>query len=198
MTTKTRFIPTGYKEYVPEGDYKNITFACYTNVEQPHNPRAMFFIGKQSNPAWSYRFSTVEQMNAKIIETIGNVIAHEDRKNQARRERNEKRKNMDTSTVKVGDIYHWMGGYNCTKNAYVKVTEIVAKNKFKVIQLSKYQVSGDWMNGEVGPVLDSNNGEVILKARPGYNGNVMLRDTTGSYHDDYHKWNGKPNWENCD
>jgi len=105
---------------------------------------------------------------------------------------------MDVSGIKVGDVYSWIGGYNCTKNAYVKIIELLGKNKFKAVQLSKYQVDGDWMNGNVAPVIESNNGEVILKAIPSYNGGVMLRDTENDYHDDYHKWDGKPDWENCD
>jgi hypothetical protein len=198
---KTRFIPEGFKEFAPElGDYPKDMFACWVNLEQPHNPKAMFFIGKQSKPIWYYRFSDVVRMKDKIKTTISNLMSHEELKDKRKAERKEARKNMDISLVKVGDIYHWSGGYNCTKNDYVKVLEITGKNKVAVAGLDKTQHSGDWMNGEVMPVPEAMGAVQIFTVRPsGYtSGGIILRNTKTGYKENYYKWNGKPNWENCD
>lgn len=197
--TNTRHIPEGYKEYKPDIEYPENLFACYVNLERPHKPRARFYIGRQSSPAWNYIFFDIERMKEKINDSISNLMRHEDLKAKRKTERSEAKKNMDTSKVQVGDIYHWSGGYNCTKNAYIKVIEVVGKNKFKVVKLGSYQVSGDWMNGEVAPVVDGGgNITFIATARPSYRGDIALRNTKDRYHTDFYKWNGKPNWENCD
>lgn len=196
---KQRFIPEGFKEFAPElGDYPKDMFACYVNIEQPHNPKAMFFIGKQSKHAWYYSFSNIEAMKKRINASISSLMAHEESKAKRKEEKKIARKEMDSSVIKSGDVYRCSYGYNCTKNDYVKVAWSVQKNKFKVIKLSKYQVDGDWMNGNVAPVIDSNCGEMELVARPGFNGEIMLRDSHSSYKDTYYKWSGQPNWENCD
>lgn len=195
---KQRHIPEGYKEFAPElGDYPKEMFACYVNLEQPHNPKAQFFIGKQSKPAWFYRFPNIEDMKKKINESISNLMAHEERKAERKEERKEKVKNMDVSQVKVGDVYHWLGGYNCTRNDYVQVLEVKGK-RVSALELQKTQVDGDWMNGNVAPILNNGSKIISMMIRPSYReGEVILRDTKG-YKDNYYKWNGKPNWENCD
>lgn len=196
---KQRFIPEGFKEFAPElGDYPKDMFACYVNLEQPHNPKAMFFIGKQSKHAWFFRFSDIPQMKKRINQSISNLMAHEEYKAKRKEEKKIARKEMDVSVVKVGDVYHWSGGYNCTRNGYVQVLGVAGKNKFKVAKLSKTQVDGDWMNGNVAPILNTNIGELILSARVGYEKRVILRDTTSGYKDNYYAWSGRPNWENCD
>ena len=196
---KQRYIPEGYKEFAPElGDYPKDMFACYVNLEQPHNPKAQFFVGKQSKPVWFYRFPTIEDMKKKINGSISNLMSHEERKAERKVERKEKLAKLDVSQVKVGDIYRWSGGYNCTRNSYVKVISVKGK-KCEVAELPKYQVDGDWMNGNVAPVIDANWEKTITMAmRPAYSGGVCLRNTKTSYRDDYYKWNGKPDWENCD
>lgn len=202
--TKQRYVPADYKEFAPEiGDYPKDLFAVYVKTivgSTTTNYNAMFFTGKQSRPTWHYRFQTIEELKKKVNESITNLIAHEDRKAERKAKRKEAIKNLDSSLVKIGDIYHWSGGYNCTKNAYVKVVGFVGKNKVSVIELPKTQVSGDWMNGEVAPVVDYTNAtdSKTLVIRPGYSGGIILRDTRNCYRDDYHKWSGKPNWENCD
>ena len=201
---KTRFVPEGFKKdnitsYVG-GDRKDL-FEVYTNLEQPHNPRAMFFVGKQSSPIWHYRFPTVVEMNKKIQTTIENIMSHEDAKAKRKIEKMEARKNLDTSSVRVGDIFHWSGGYNCTRNSYVKVVMVgVGKNKVSVTELPKTQVDGDWMNGNVAPVVEFEGKDFFtFLMRPSYGGGVMLRDTRSRYgKENYYKWDGKPNWENCD
>lgn len=196
---KERYIPEGYKEYTPElGDYPKDMFAAYINIEQPHNPKAMFFVGKQANPIWHYRFANIEAIKVKVNAAIANLMAHEDYKAKRKAEKMEARKNMDITGVKIGDIYRWTGGYNCTRNAYIKVMGFTGKNKVQVIELPKTQVDGDWMNGNVAPVVDfvSDNIRTYV-LRPAYNGGVRIRDTKG-YHEDYYKWNGRPDWENCD
>lgn len=199
LKTKTRYVPEGFKEFAPElGDYPKDMFACWVNVEQPHNPKAMFFVGKQSKATWYFRFSDVQAMKKKINDSISNLMSHEESKAKRKAEKLEARKNLDTSVVKVGDVYHWSGGYNCTRNYYVKVVGPAGKNKFSVVELPKTQVDGDWMNGNVAPIVDFTSDKTLtFLARPAYNGGVMLRNTKG-YHDDYYKWSGNPNWENCD
>jgi len=198
--SKQRIIPNGYKEY-------SVTelHAVYTNLEQPHNPKAIFFTGKQSHRTWWISFSSIERMKEKIENTIASIDHWELLKKQRKLKKAEALKNMDSSVVKIGDIYHWRGGYNCTKNAYIKVIGVAGKNKFEVVELDKKQVSGDWMNGEVAPVINSGNisESFIVKAIPrGWSDddkNIILRDTRRNmYHDEYYKWEGKPNWENCD
>lgn len=196
---KERYIPENYRQYSPEiGDYPKGMFACYVNLEQPHNPRAIFFIGKQSKPTWNYRFSDVVRMKEKINSTISNLMSYEETKEKRKIKKKELLKNMDISTIKIGDIYRWSGGYNCTRNGYVKVISIKGK-KCEVAELPKRQVDGDWMNGNVAPVIDAEYDKTIsMIIKPAYNGGVMLRNTKTSYKDDYYKWNGQPNWENCD
>lgn len=196
---RERWIPNNYKKYSPEiGDYPKDMFAVYTNLEQPHKVKAMFFIGKQSKPVWHYQFLNITDMGKRINETISNLMSHEELKAKRKLEKAEAMKNLDSSVIKEGDIYRWSGGYNCTRNSYVKVLEKVGKNKFAVRTLRKYQVDGDWMNGNVAPIIDDDGIDtLIFTARPHYNGEVILRDTKG-YKDNYYKWNGKPDWENCD
>lgn len=197
--TKTRYVPNGYKQFTPDiGDYPKDMFACYVDLSDDTKPKAIFYIGKQTKAKWHYSFRDVDSMKNKIKDTISNLMSYEDLKADRKLKRIEARKNMDVSTIKTGDIYRWGGGYNCSRNAYIKVIGVAGKNKFNAIKLSKTQVSGDWMNGSVAPVIDSNNGELIVLARPGYSGEIVLRDITDGYRDNYYKWDGKPNWENCD
>jgi len=198
MKTLTRYIPTGFTEYKPDlGDYPKDLFTVYVDLDKI---TAIFYTGKQSKHTFYNRFRTVDDMKKKINDTISALMSWEDRKVARKAERKEKIKNMDVSQVKIGDIYHWTGGYNCTRNAYVKVVGFVSKGKVSVIELPKTQISGDWMNGEVAPIVDFTDvtSSKTFVIRPGYNGGVILRNTKTGYKDDYRKWNGKPNWENCD
>lgn len=195
MTNKTRYIPKDYIEYRPSlPGYPKDMCAVWVSKEKPVG---MFFIGKQSNAAWHYKFPDNMKMKEKINDSISKLMSHEDRKEERKAERKERVKNMDVSQVKVGDVYHWTGGYNCTRNDYVQVLEIKGK-KATVAVLNKTQVDGDWMNGNVAPVLGTISAVKVMMIRPSYRaGEVILRDTKG-YRSDYRKWNGKPNWENCD
>ena len=193
----TRYIPQGYKQYSPEiGNYPKDLFSVYVH---PEKTIAMFFVGKQSKPLWHYRFNTVERMKQQINGRISALMSWEDTKEKRKQERKDALKSLDKSQVKVGDIYHWSGGYNCTRNDYIQVTGFKGA-KVLCVELNKRQHSGDWMNGEVIPMTDSEKGSVTAVIRPGYGEDkVMLRVTSHStYKQNYYKWNGKPNWENCD
>ena len=195
--TREQQIPEGYKEF-PTGSEKLCT--VYTNIEQPHKPKAIFFTGKQSKKTWHYSFTDIERMKEQINETINSLKSWEERKVERKAQKKLAMMTMDTSAVKVGDIFHWSGGYNCTRNDYVKVVGFTGKNKVEVVELGKTQISGDWMNGEVAPVIESEGKRLQMVIRPSWmgGGQVMLRNPKTSYRDDYLPWNGKPNWENCD
>lgn len=199
MTNKTRYIPQDFKPYTPDlGDYPKDLFACYMSLDVLGNgPAAIFYVGKQSKPLFYNRFRTVDDLKKKVNDTIKRLMSHADMIARRKADRIAKRKAMDVSTVKAGDIYHRTYGYNCTKNEYARITGSAGKNKFHAVILNKYQVDGDWMNGNVAPVLDTGHKDVILHAHPGYSGTVELKDPKG-YRAYYTLWNGKPNWENCD
>lgn len=119
----TRYIPDGYKEFKPElEDYPKNMFACYVNLEQPHNPRAIFFTGKQSKSTWHYRFPDIEQMKKKINESISNLMSWEDTK----AERKENRK-KDISEIKVGDLFVCSWGYDQTNVDFYQVVDVKGK-----------------------------------------------------------------------
>lgn len=125
--------------------------------------------------------------------------------------------NIATAALKVGDIVEHTGGYNCTKTQFYIIDSISKSGKkVGIRELGQVQISGDWMNGNVGPNLEhigseihevavktaNDNGEPMLRGRINHtvrdqeNGEVKWVNT-GSL-ENFYKWNGKPKWNNCD
>lgn len=120
MTTLQRFIPTGYVEYKPEiGDYPQDLFACYVNFEKLS---AIFYIGKQSKPAWYNRFNDIDSLKKKINTSISNLMSWED----AKKERKEKKK-TEILDIKVGDLFVSSWGYEQTNVDFYQCIDVKGK-----------------------------------------------------------------------
>lgn len=195
---KERWIPSGMVEFKPElGDYPKDMFACYVNLGEK---TAIFYTGKQGKYTWYNRFSSDELLKNKIKKTISDLMTRVEYMEKRKEERKELVKSLDMSKVEVGSIYRSSYGYNCTKNTFVKVMGFEGKNKVRCVKLGKSQYSGDWMNGEVMPIVDGGGNEtLILKVYPRFDNEIGLKQIgEGRYSDNYSKWNGQPCWENCD
>lgn len=141
MTDKQRYIPQGYVQYSPEiGDYPKDLFACYVNLERPHKPTAMFFVGKQSKPKWHYSFATVEAMKKEINQTISRLMSWEDMKAE-RKEKRKEEKQKFIQNLQVGDLFCYSWGYEQTNVDFFQVTEIKGK-KFTIKPIGGKSVEG--------------------------------------------------------
>lgn len=118
------YIPKEYTRYVPEiGDYPEDLFACYVDRI---NLRAIFFIKKQSKPAWHFSFRNSDDMAKKIADSISSLMSWEDKKVER------KTKRTQTSSLKVGDILYTSWGYDQTNIDFYQVTALVGAHTVKV------------------------------------------------------------------
>lgn len=104
-----------------------------------------------------------------------------------------KTKNDDNALVKVGDIYHRQWGYDMTINTYYKVLMVRGK-KATVVELGKKVISGSLQQGKVVP--DEKNRETkttIALIKP--DGSLRIRFMGDGDYGTYHKWDGKPDYE---
>lgn len=105
-------------------------------------------------------------------------------------------KEDENALVKVGDIYHRHWGYDMSINTYYKVLNVKGK-KAEVIELAKKAIKGSLMQGEVVPVDDTprskNTQTTIALIKP--DGSLRIRFMGDGDYDTYHKWDGKPDYE---
>lgn len=140
MTMKTRFVPQGFVRFEPKyivdgiGGYKKDLFECYVDREKP---TAIFYIGKQSTPAWYNRFQDNDSMKKKILEQISNLMSYEDLKAKRREEM------KAPHTLKVGDILYTSWGYDQTNVDFYQVTAVVSDRSVKIRQIASKVVSSD-------------------------------------------------------
>lgn len=120
MNNKQRYIPEGYKQFKPEiGDYPENMFACYINLERL---TAIFFKGRAIQPAWHYKFSSIESMKAKVTETISRLMSWEEMKEKRKIERKKEKEE-----IKVGDIFNSSWGYEQTNVEFYQVINRVGQ-----------------------------------------------------------------------
>ena len=120
MKNTKRYIPEGYTQFKPEiGDYPENMFACYINLERL---TAIFFKGKATKPAWHYRFSSVELMKAKVVETISRLMSWEEMKEKRKIERRKEKEEIN-----VGDIFNSSWGYEQTNVEFYQVIEKIGQ-----------------------------------------------------------------------
>lgn len=186
---------TGYEVY----KQKDGEYAVYLQKVDDNTFLIKAFKGKSAKHSFFYRVKGQERIDELTNNLIKQVEERKDYMLKRKEERLSKRRNMDVSHIVSGMVFHDTYGYNCTRNEYVKIIGTAGKNKFLAVKLGKYQVDGDWMNGNVGPVLESGDVSkaITLTAYPYFRGEICLKDPKG-YNTSYTRWNGKPNWDNCD
>jgi len=126
--TRDFFIPSGYTLY------KSVdgVYAAYTNESFDHGV-AVFFIGRQSRPAWHYRFGNHAAAIAKIDKTIADVEAWNKRKADSKAE------TKKPHSLKVDDILYSSWGYEQTNIDFYKVTKVVSNRTVEISPMtSKY------------------------------------------------------------
>lgn len=149
MIKLARYIPQGYKQFTPDiGDYPKDLFACYVNLER-EKPVAMFFIRKQSKPAWHCSFHNVETLKKEIKDTISRLMSWEEMKEKRKQERKE-----DVLSVAVGQIYSYSWGYDQTNVDFYQVTEVKKKSfTMKAIGCKSQDNSSSDYNGMADRVI---------------------------------------------
>lgn len=172
-TEPKRYIPTGFVRYTPDlspiGDYKKDLFAVYVHADHSR-PQALFYTGKQKNHTWFYRFPTTEAMKNKINETISRLIAWEDMKIERK-----ERKQTETASVKVGDLFSYSWGYDQTNVEFYQVTKVSGKT-FTIREIAS-RAHGEnpsgGMSDYVSPAPDKFIGPEILKRSPSMDHGVL-------------------------
>lgn len=108
-------------------------------------PRGALFIGKQSEPAWRYRFRNAAEREKHITEEFAKIKASQDRRAVDQAERK-----AWVHDYKVGDILNTCWGYDQTNREFFEVIEVKGKHLIlrEIAQVREYQ--GD-MNGVTSP-----------------------------------------------
>jgi hypothetical protein len=124
---KNRHIPENYIQYSPDlPGYAKDLFAAYVTRDDK-DPRAMFFVGKQSNPIWHYRFPNLEAMKTKLNTQISTLMSWEDMKAD-RKEKNKARLTADMDAVAVGGMFSYSWGWEQTNVEFFQVIEKKSKS----------------------------------------------------------------------
>ena len=184
-TTLTRefYIPKGYIQYSPNlGDYPKDMFACYVTKDDS-DPRAIFFVGKQSKPTWHFGFYTLSDMKHKINTTISNLMSNYERKVER------KVALSQPSTLKVGDIMYASWGYDQTNVDFYQVIKTIGKRTVELRPISQSLDHTEVHSDYVLPVKDSFTGEAkkhIVK-----NGkDISLNSYSSAW-----LWDGRPKYQ---
>lgn len=148
---KTRYIPQGYTPYTPDiGDYPKDMFAVYVKLDDPKRLSAIFYTGKQSNHTWFYGFPRLDDMKAKINDTISRLMSWQDAKAKRKDARSK------PHTIKLGDIFYTSWGYDQTNIDFYQTTKIISDRTIEVRQIgSKIVDSSDISSNQVVAVKDS-------------------------------------------
>lgn len=160
------------------------------NPDDPATSRqlwALFCITKKD-----YRGKGLTKQQASDL--IGELNSGKKIEDKTTDEKNQKED--ENALVKVGDIYHRHWGYDMSINTYYKVLNVKGK-KAEVIELAKKAIKGSLMQGEVVPVDDTprskNTQTTIALIKP--DGSLRIRFMGDGDYDTYHKWDGKPDYE---
>lgn len=179
--TRDFYINKSYTKYTPElGDYPANMFECYVDLK---TPAAQFFIGKQSAPAWSYRFSSVDRMKEHINKSIKNLMAREESK-IARKE-----KMHQPSILKEGDILYTSWGYEQTNVDFYQVTKILGERMVEIREIWQTRDTTDmpYDQGHCIPVKDSFKDSKPLKKVVKHGNTVNIASYANAW-----LWDGKP------
>lgn len=162
MTNISRFIPSGFVQYVPAMKTCNKDlFACYVSADIT-KPSAIFYIGKRKDHAWFYSFKSKDDMVKKITQSIVNIMSWDD----AKKQRKADRKNA-TAGVQVGQIYAYSWDWEQTNVDFFQV--VAVKGKLFTIRAIAHKTlpdgTGNSMAAYVAPVRDAflKDSEPIIK-----------------------------------
>ena len=117
---------------------------------------AMFFVGKQSKPAWHYRFKSRDEADAKIKKAIADLNDWKVKK-AARKEESKNLKDKSIADIKIGDLFVSAWGYDQTN---VDFYQVVAKKgkTFTIRDITSKSVTDSgmsFMSDFASPVKDS-------------------------------------------
>lgn len=126
--------------YIPKDAIKLDTINgvdIYQYVTKEHNQlAAVCFLGRAQKPAWRYRFTTAEQMQSRIEDTIDKYQARKTLQLEAKADR-KLRKAEASKLVNIGDIFVESFHYESTT---VEFWQVVSKHGSKV-ELNKISKS---------------------------------------------------------
>lgn len=186
---KDRYIPTGMTEYAPETGYPSDLCAVYVDMAKL---TAIFYKGKSTKHLWFNRFRTASDMGKKINDSIGALIAWEDRK----QERKEERKLPHT--LKLGDILYSSWGYEQTNINFYQVTKLVGANTVQIREIASKIVSDD--GGPTTHVIAVKDSFLSARAEWDKTGREMTKRVSNgmvrvSGVQTAYLWDGKPKYE---
>jgi hypothetical protein len=108
------------------------------------------------------------------------------------------------SKIDVGDIYQSTYGYNCTKQIFYVVTDLL-DNGIKVIEINKQQVTRDTGYWQVIPTFPTStylkenvNNKIKARATHMFDNKLAFQIGTAKYGYRLYPWNGQPQTENDD
>jgi len=156
----------------------NVDAIAYA-YETPYGLCAIGFIGKQSKPAFRYRFPDEAQRAKYIDQFFTNVKGHADHKAQRAQERKEYEHDYQ-----VGDILTASWGYDMVNVDFWQVVAVPSPKTILVRPVAQKCTSDGWLSGHTVPVP----GQFTDKA-------VLRKVSTGGYVISLHyarKWSGKP------
>ena len=145
-----RHIPSGYQLIAKDERYG---FEVY-GIESP-SVIAICFAGKAIKPMWHYRFQDIVRRNARIDETLKNIIEVREYKDKQKKQRLEASASHD---VKPGDVFRCSWGYDQTNIDYYQVLSVSGQMAV-ISEIGCESEETGFMQGESVPALDRFIGE---------------------------------------
>ena len=140
-----RHIPSGYQLIAKDERYG---FEVY-GIESP-SVIAMCFAGKAIKPMWHYRFQDIVRRNARIDETLKNIIEVREYKDKQKKQRLEASASHD---VKPGDVFRCSWGYDQTNIDYYQVLSVSGQMAV-ISEIGCESEETGFMQGESVPALN--------------------------------------------
>lgn len=178
--TREFYLRPNYVEYKPNlGDYPKDMFACYVDKDKPV---AMFFVGKQSKPAWHYRFGDNMKMQAKIHDYVKRLMSWDEVKADRKAKRNV------PTTLKVGDILYSSWGYDQTNIDFYQVTALVGTRMVEIRKIKATSTPEDsFMSATKSAVKDSFTSDEPMRKMVRDGNKINLTSYSSAW-----LWDGKP------
>jgi hypothetical protein len=155
MTSKVRYIPTGYELHteIPE-----FGIQVYAKAEPQ---LALMYFGKRAKAEWHYRFKSVERMEEFIRSEVAKYRqGAEFRATEKARVRELRSR---PHGVEVGTIFRTSWGYEQTNVEYYEVVALIGKSMCELREIAQERTETSWQTGETLPMPGQYIGEPIKR-----------------------------------
>jgi hypothetical protein len=111
--------------YIPEDsnlvEFQDVKLQVYTYTNINNKLCAIAYTGKSKKHLWCYSFENEEKRGAKINETVSSLKASLQWKEERKREKDQRKKDL-VENIKAGDIFYDTWGYEQTNVTFMQVT----------------------------------------------------------------------------